>query len=100
FLGRTYAFSSTWVTLAALSGVPVVPAYCATEPEGTYAVEFEPAFTVPPAAARGEALAAHGVQHGLRLIEERVRRDPANSIDSFFWEDDEARRRAEMAEVG
>lgn len=103
FLGRSYTFSSTWVTLAALSGAPVVPAYCLIEPAGTYAVEFEPAFTVPPSAARDEAVAAHWVQHGLTLIEERVRRDPANSIDYFFWGDDEARPRPPgppMAEAG
>lgn len=93
FLGRSYRFSSTWVTLAALSGAPVVPAYCLIKPDGTYSVEFEPAFTVPREAARDESLAAHWVQHGLTLIEERVRRDPANSIDYFFWEDDEARPR-------
>lgn len=101
FLGNSYTFSSTWVTLAALSGSPVVPAYCLIEPDGTYRVEFEPSFTVPPQAARDETLAAHWVQHGLRLIEERVRRDPANSIDYFFWDEEEARhRRAPLAEAG
>ncbi|RUL85617.1 lysophospholipid acyltransferase family protein [Tautonia sociabilis] len=90
FLGRSYAFSSTWVTLAAHAGVPVVPMYCSIEPMGTYRVDFEPAFTLPTAAARDDRLAAHWVQHGLRLVENRVRRDPANSIDYFFWEEDEA----------
>ena len=47
-------------------------------------------FVVPPAAAKDEGLAADWVQHGLRLIEDRVRRDPANSIDYFFWEPDSA----------
>ena len=104
FLGQSYTFSSTWVTLAALTGAPVVPAYCSIEPSGTYAVEFEPSFTIPPAAARDGALAAHWVQHGLRLIEERVRRDPANSIDYFFWDaaDSTRSRPAEtsLAEAG
>ncbi|QDV35408.1 hypothetical protein ElP_33110 [Tautonia plasticadhaerens] len=97
FLGRSYDFSSTWVTLGALSGAPVVPAYCSIERDGTYRVEFEPSFAIPTAAARDEALAAHWVQHGLDLIEGRVRTDPANSIDYFFWEEDEARPRAQMA---
>jgi KDO2-lipid IV(A) lauroyltransferase len=97
FLGRSYAFSSTWVTLAAHSGAPVVPAYCSIERDGTYRVEFEPGFVIPPGAARDEGLSAHWVQHGLDLIEDRVRRDPANSIDYFFWEEDEARPRERLA---
>jgi len=86
FLGRTHTFSSTWVTLAALSGAPVVPAFCAIAPDGTYRIEFEPSFQIPREAREGPEM-ARWVQHGLDLIEERVRRDPANSIDYFFWED-------------
>ena len=93
FLGRSYTFSSTWVTLAALSGAPVVPAFCAIEPQGTYAIEFATPFHVPSAAARDPGLASEWVQHGLDLIEYRVGRDPANSIDYFFWDVEEARHR-------
>ena len=104
FLGRSYTFSSTWVTLAALSGAPVVPAFCAIEPQGTYAIEFAEPFHVPSAAARDSGLAATWVQHGLDLIEHRVGRDPANSIDYFFWDAGETSRHrpdgATMAAAG
>ncbi|CAN5883158.1 hypothetical protein BH23PLA1_BH23PLA1_38850 [soil metagenome] len=88
FLGRTYHFSATWVTLAALTGAPVVPAYCRMDRDGTYHVDFDTAFQIPPK-ARDISEASEWVQLGLRLIEDRVQNDPANSNDYFFWADDE-----------
>ncbi len=88
FLGRTYDFSATWVTLAAMTGAPVLPAYCRMDRDGTYHVDFDTAFQVPPK-ARNIHEAAEWVQLGLRLIEDRVRDDPSNSNDYFFWADDE-----------
>ena len=66
FLGRTYNFSATWVSLAALTGAPVVPVFCQMQREGTYHVEFRPRFHVPADAPKtGQAL--HFVQEFLRI---------------------------------
>jgi KDO2-lipid IV(A) lauroyltransferase len=86
FLGRTYTFTTTWISLAALAGAPVVPSFGRMEPDGSYLVEFLPAFHVPPDAAKA-GLASPWVQRVLDLIEERVRLNPANSSDYFFWEE-------------
>ena len=84
FLGKTYNFSATWVALAALTGAPVVPVFCRINPDGTYHLEFLPAFSVPgDTPACGQT--PRWVQGCLDAIEERVRLDPANSNDYFFW---------------
>jgi len=84
FLGNRYPFSATWVALAALTGAPVVPVFCRINPDGTYHLEFLPAFLVPgDAPACGQT--PGWVQGCLDSIEERVRLDPANSNDYFFW---------------
>ncbi len=90
FLGRTYRFSSTWVTLAGLTGAPVVPGFCAMTPEGTYRLEFAPAYEVPPSHAKDPQAAQQWVQRALDLIQERVYQNPANSIDYFFWDPETA----------
>lgn len=84
FLGRTYRFSTTWVTLAAMTGAAVVPTFCRITPDGLYEIEFAPQFLVPPA-ARAAELAGPYVQRALDQIEDHVRRDPTNSNDYFFW---------------
>jgi KDO2-lipid IV(A) lauroyltransferase len=84
FLGTRRQFSATWVSLAAMTGVPVVPVFCHMLPEGTYRIEFLASFTVPhDANAAGRAQT--WVQSYLTLLEERVRRHPSNSNEYFFW---------------
>lgn len=84
FLGRPVSFSSTWAVLAALSNAPVLPVFCPMRADGTHELEFLPAFHVPGDAMRNNALATF-VETYVRLIEERVARDPANSNEYFFW---------------
>jgi len=84
FLGRTYTFSNTWVILAALTAAPVLPVFCQMEPDGAHLLEFLPPFLIPPDASAAEKTSPW-VQAGLRVIERRVRDDPANSNDYFFW---------------
>jgi KDO2-lipid IV(A) lauroyltransferase len=84
FLGRTYTFTTTWITLAALTGAPVVPAFSVMDEDGTYRIEFLPSFRVP-AEVNKTGDFSPWVQNYLDLIEERVRRYPANSSDYFFW---------------
>jgi KDO2-lipid IV(A) lauroyltransferase len=86
FLGRTYNFTTTWVTLAARTGAPVVPAFGVMADDGSYTIEFLPAFHVPPGSTRPVDM-TRCLQAYLALIEDRVRRHPSNSSDYFFWAD-------------
>jgi lauroyl/myristoyl acyltransferase len=86
FLGRTMRFSTTWVTLAAMTEAPVVMVFCRMEPDGRYHLEFREPFQVPKdVAARGEV--GRWVQHFLDTLEAQVCRYPANSNEYFFWEE-------------
>jgi KDO2-lipid IV(A) lauroyltransferase len=86
FLGRTMRFSSTWVTLAAMTEAPVVMVFCRMEPDGRYHIEFREPFQIPKdVAARGES--HDWVQHFLETLEDQVRRFPTNSNEYFFWEE-------------
>jgi KDO2-lipid IV(A) lauroyltransferase len=89
FLGRPYTFSATWVALAALTGAPVVSVFCRMEPDGSHHLEFLHPFHVPPEAPADNGQAAHWVQSSLNAIEERVRLNPSNSNEYFFWPEDE-----------
>jgi KDO2-lipid IV(A) lauroyltransferase len=89
FLGRTYAISCTWVTLAALTGAPVVTEFCVIRPDGSYLLEFLEPYTIPRDAEHPDQ-AGPWVQRYLDLVEERVRLYPSNSNDYFFWEEPEA----------
>lgn len=83
-LGKRYTFTTTWITLAAMSGAPVVPVYGVMRPGGSCALEFLPAFDVPAnALSSGEA--ARLVQDNLSSIESRIRKHPENSLDYLFW---------------
>lgn len=83
-LGRRYRFTTTWLTLAAMSGAPVVPTFSVMRPDGACDVEFLEPFDVP--ADVFEAGAEGGfVQGNLDRIEAWVRRHPENSLDYFFW---------------
>jgi phosphatidylinositol dimannoside acyltransferase len=86
FLGRTHSFTTTWVTLAALTGAPVVPVFCRMDRAGAYHLEFLEPFTVPADAQR-PGRARPWVRRNLLLIEERVRRYPCNSNDYLFWDE-------------
>ena len=83
FLGREYSFSATWVALASLSGASVVPVFCHMSADGTHDLEFLPWYSVP--AGIGTDQKAQLVQKMLRAIEDRVKKDPANSNDYLFW---------------
>ena len=87
FLGSTYAFSATWVSLASMTGAPVVPVFCRMEPGGSHLLEFLPAFRVPPGTSAGRPEAAAWVQTCLDAIESRVKLCPENSNDYLFWDD-------------
>jgi len=87
FLGHEYNFSSTWATLAAMTGAPVVPVFCRMDEDGSYHLEFRPAFHIPADAPKTTGVATW-VQNCLSEIEERVRLDPANSNEYLFWADE------------
>jgi phosphatidylinositol dimannoside acyltransferase len=84
FLGSTYLFSTTWVILAAMTGAPVVPAFCRPDGRGQYLLEFQPSFRVPPETLRNGQDARY-VQRALDAIAEQVRRHPEHSNDYFTW---------------
>jgi lauroyl/myristoyl acyltransferase len=84
FLGRRYTFSNTWVTLAALSGAPVVPVFCRIDADGAYQLEFLDPYTIPRGRTDPDDVAAC-VQTFLRTVEGFVARFPANSNEYFFW---------------
>jgi lauroyl/myristoyl acyltransferase len=88
FLGNTYRFSATWVTLGALTGAPVLPVFCRMGIDGSHTLEFEPSFRIPNDGAKPGRLEEF-VQPCLARIEERVREYPDNSNDYFFWDDPE-----------
>jgi KDO2-lipid IV(A) lauroyltransferase len=86
FLGRNMRFSTTWVTLAAMTEAPVVMVFCRMESDGRYYLEFREAFYIPKdVAARGEVRL--WVQHFLDTLEAQVCRYPSNSNEYFFWEE-------------
>lgn len=87
FLGGTHEFSATWITLASLTAAPVVPVFCRMDAEGAYHLEFLPAFQIPPDANTSGNAPDH-LQTCLEVIESRIRLDPANSNEYFFWGED------------
>jgi KDO2-lipid IV(A) lauroyltransferase len=88
FLGQDYHFTSTWVTLAARTGAPVLPVFAVMRPDGTYHLEFLPAEVIPPEDA-SPARATPWVQRNLDRIEGWVRQHPENSLDYLFWAESE-----------
>jgi KDO2-lipid IV(A) lauroyltransferase len=86
FLGHTFSFTTTWIHLAAVSGAAVVPVFAVMADDGTYRIEFQPAFHVAPDAMRGGE-PSRWVQSYLDLIEQHVRKHPSNSSDYFFWDE-------------
>ncbi len=92
FLGRTESFSTTWVTLAAMTGAAVIPTYCRMGEDGTFDLEFHEPFHVPPDARR-EGRAVAWVGRALESLESQVRRHPEQSNDYFFWTIDDHEKR-------
>lgn len=84
FLGASYTFSTTWLSLAGMTGAAIVPVFCGVSPDGGYRLEFSEAFHIPPEESRRESTAPW-VQRVLDQIEGRIRLDPMNSNDYFFW---------------
>jgi KDO2-lipid IV(A) lauroyltransferase len=84
FLGREMRFSTTWVTLAAMTEAPVVMVFCRMEADGRYHIEFHPAFYVPKDAPE-QGKTPEWARHFLAILEDEVRRYPSNSNDYFFW---------------
>ena len=84
FLGRPCRISTTWLTLAALSGAPVVTTFCRMKEDGGHQLSFLPAFQVP-----ADTIASGGtlplVQAFLSELETQIRLDPTNSNEYFFW---------------
>jgi KDO2-lipid IV(A) lauroyltransferase len=88
FLGTTLRFSTTWIVLAAMTRAPVVIVSCVIGPDHRYHIEFRPAFQVP-ADAQHEGHTARWVQSFVDVVEDLIRRHPANSNDYLFWADAE-----------
>lgn len=84
FMGRDLRFSTTWITLAAMSRAPVVAVFCRVGDDGRYHMEFRPHFLVPIDAQKEER-AREYVQRFLDQLEDQVRLHPANSNEYFFW---------------
>ena len=84
FLGRTWNFSTTWASLAALTGAPIVPVFCRMAADGGFDLEFLEAFRVPPKGDRNGSASVY-VARALRELERWVEADPANSNDYLFW---------------
>jgi lauroyl/myristoyl acyltransferase len=85
FLGRPESFSTTWVTLAAMTGAEVVPTYCRMDDRGTFHLEFQDPFRVAAEARKG-GQALPWVERVLAALEAQVRAFPEQSNDYFFWE--------------
>lgn len=84
FLGKPYSFSTTWITLAAITKAPVVQVFCWMLPDGSYRMEFLPPFEIPSDAVSSGS-AGSWTRLALASIIERIQIDPANSNDYFFW---------------
>ncbi|WP_165221372.1 lysophospholipid acyltransferase family protein [Aquisphaera insulae] len=86
FLGRRMRFSTTWILLAAMSGAPVLVVTCPIGADRRYDLEFRPAFHVPSDVQKSGQV-GEWVQRFLSIVEDQIRRHPANSNDYLFWED-------------
>ena len=84
-LGKRYHFTTTWITLAAMTGSPVVPVYSTMRPDGSCDLEFLSPFEVAPDTPRNPIETARLVQQNLDEIEARIKLHPDNSLDYLFW---------------
>jgi lauroyl/myristoyl acyltransferase len=78
-LGREQTFLSIWADLAALSGAPVVPVFCAHRPGGRHLLTFDAPWTVRP----GEESAC--VVRYLQRLESAIRDDPTDAVAHVTW---------------
>lgn len=85
FLGRPASFSTTWITLAAMTGAAVVPTFCRMDDAGTFHLDFRRPLEIP-ADARRPGRAGEWVKLALEDLEEQVRLHPEQSNDYFFWD--------------
>ncbi|MFM1801360.1 MAG: hypothetical protein RJA81_712, partial [Planctomycetota bacterium] len=85
FLGNRWKFTPIWAILAQRSGAPVVPVICSMMDNGRHLLEF-----FPPEHVAQESNLSVLVQDSLDRIEQRVKFDPCNSNDYFFWALDES----------
>lgn len=98
FLGGEHTFTTSWVTLAARTGAPVVPTFARMNLDGTYSVSFlEPEY-LDARASEPEAARMH-VQRNLDRLEDAIRRDPTNCGDYLYWTDSVASRRPDARPV-
>jgi lauroyl/myristoyl acyltransferase len=74
FLGRTAPFASGMISLARLSGAPLLPLFCLEVAPGHIRLTVEPPLRVEPGAGR-EAEAAISARYAA-LLEERIRSHP------------------------
>lgn len=84
FLGVEQSFTATWVLLAKMTKAPVIPTFCRMLSDGRFELSF----------LQGQELATGGdprsqlaraVQDFLRLVEDRIRLDPANAVEYLAW---------------
>jgi phosphatidylinositol dimannoside acyltransferase len=80
FMGLGWKFTPIWAILSQRSGAPVVPVFCSMLPDGRHLLEF-----CPPEQISGSANLTEVVQRALDRVEARVKADPGNSNDYFFW---------------
>ena len=81
FFGRPACTRSGLIALAALRGVPVVPAFIRREPGGhRHCLEIQPALDLEAAAASDAEALRRSVQRVTQAIEEAVRREPGQWI--------------------
>lgn len=80
FMGLNWKFTPIWAILSQRSGAPVVPVFCSMLPNGRLLLEFCPSEQISTSANLTEV-----VQRALDRVEARVKADPGNSNDYFFW---------------
>ena len=78
-LGQRHSFLSVWADLSALTGAPVVTAFCNHRPGGRFSLQFQPQGTVP----RGGENAA--VADSLTRLESAIAADPCDAVAHLLW---------------
>lgn len=91
FMGIHWKFTPIWAILSMRSGAPVVPVFCSMMPDGRHHLEF-----LPPESIPADANLTELVQASLERVEARVKTDPGNSNDYFFWKFDRSELSASM----
>lgn len=79
FLGKPYPFATGIVTLAKLSGAPLIPLYCTPAVKGTYRLEIGPPLPLPQDLER-DALFESVLTRQVCDLDARIRRHP-----DWYW---------------